>query len=373
MKILTLSNCPLNEVTGSGYVITGFANELKARGHKVDLFGPDDYELLNWLKTGTIYKKALGMMLCTLRQLKNNRYDVVEFYGMESWLAVAALAGLPGKRPLLVSHSNGLEPHSSELLLKQTGSYRLDGQKPSWYHNAIAPLLETAFRSVDGIVTVSDFDLDFAESRGYQDKSHLVSIENSLAPEFLGKQPNFQRPPAIGFCGSWLERKGISFIIPAIVQILDEFAQATFKVAGVGHDFKPSDYFPDRLLPRIETTPYITSKQELLHWYESTAILILPSIYESFGLAAAEAMASGCALVATKVGFAYSLVDKKEAMIVALTATALADGIRTLLSNNELLIEIARNGHQRVQHLRWDKASEKLIDTYAGWLRERVP
>lgn len=42
MRILTLSDCPLLRHQGSGYVILGFYDELVARGHEVDLVGPDE-------------------------------------------------------------------------------------------------------------------------------------------------------------------------------------------------------------------------------------------------------------------------------------------------------------------------------------------
>lgn len=40
MKILVISNCPLEESQGSGYVIINFCRGLSERRHEVDLFGP---------------------------------------------------------------------------------------------------------------------------------------------------------------------------------------------------------------------------------------------------------------------------------------------------------------------------------------------
>jgi glycosyltransferase involved in cell wall biosynthesis len=370
MKILTLSNSPLNEMSGSGYIITGFCRELKARGHTVDLFGPEDYELVKSMRPATTYRKALGMLFFALQQTKESQYDVIEFYGVESWLTAMILPRLSARKHLLVSHSNGLEAHSSELLIRQVGSYRLDGKKPAWHQKLLAPLFEKAFTTVDGIVTVSDFDLVFAEKHGYQAKSRLVAIENSLPTDFLNLAPSFQREPVIGFCGSWLLRKGKNLIGPAIERVLDDFPGTTFRLIGVGQAFKPGEHFPARLLPRIEVIPYVENKVDLRIWYESIAIHIMPSIYESFGLAAAESMACGCALVSTKVGLAYSLQDGKEAVIIEPTADSLYDGILQLLSNDQLRVSIAQCGHQSVQRLRWDRAAERLIETYERWLSE---
>src|SRR4030081_2029164 len=61
MKILTLSNCPLDEAQGSGYVIVNYARHLRLRGHQVDLLGPDELALPRSGRRAIRYRLALGM------------------------------------------------------------------------------------------------------------------------------------------------------------------------------------------------------------------------------------------------------------------------------------------------------------------------
>ena len=58
-------------------------------------------------------------------------------------------------------------------------------------------------------------------------------------------------------------------------------------------------------------------RDQLIHLYETCDVLILPSFYESFGLAAAEAMACGCTVIMTKVGIGASLKHKFNAFLLA--------------------------------------------------------
>src|SRR5947208_12201652 len=88
MRVLTASNCPANPALGSGQVICGYTEGLRNCGHMVDLFAPDDYEVFQFFRPrANSYRQALGMWLICSRKLRGQRYDVIEFYGGEAWLA----------------------------------------------------------------------------------------------------------------------------------------------------------------------------------------------------------------------------------------------------------------------------------------------
>ena len=44
MRIVTLSNCPLVESQGAGYVVLRYARALRSLGHAVELAGPETFE-----------------------------------------------------------------------------------------------------------------------------------------------------------------------------------------------------------------------------------------------------------------------------------------------------------------------------------------
>lgn len=153
MRILTLSNCPLDPSFGSGYVILRYAAGLRERGHLVDLLGPEDYEPLRRWGRATGYRQALGMAWTALRRARSGRYDVVEFWGGEAWLAILLLRRRSRRRFLVVGHSNGLETHSAERLAAARGEGLLPPRK--WYHFDLSPLVARSFRAADGLVTVA--------------------------------------------------------------------------------------------------------------------------------------------------------------------------------------------------------------------------
>jgi glycosyltransferase involved in cell wall biosynthesis len=371
MKVLTLSNCPLIESQGSGYVVLNFCRELQKRGHEVDLFGPESYEVWPGMIKAGGYRRALGMLRLTLRQIAKKSYDIIEFYGGESWLAAATLSRIPNRKFLLVSHSNGLETHFSERLAKYLPSAGMSGSPRKWYQLNQKGLHKKAFTCADSLVTVSSFDRLYALQHNYCEDSKIIAIDNSLPADYLGLPVEFQRVRSVGYCGSWLTLKGTDVMRADITRLLIEFPDLHFTIIGAHSDFRKDDYFPADVCSRINVVPFVESRQRLRELYESLAILIVPSIYESFALVTAEAMACGAAVVASKVGFAFGLKNGQEAIVMEEPRSPyLYEGVKRLLLDEPLRQRIAEAGYRRVQNLRWELAADRLETAYLDWIKE---
>lgn len=364
MRILTLSNCLLRANEGSGQVVLILTEGLRQRGHEIDLFGPDDYEICPSLRPrANAYRQALGMWRFVRARLRARRYDLLEIYGGEAWLTFVALSKCQAQRPLLVAHSNGLEPHV-RACLKPVET----GQRHCWQVDQ-SPWMASGFRRADGLVVVSDFDREFARRENYQEKEQLVTVEPGLAPEFLGLPFVAEREPIIGFCGNWLPIKGIDLICRAMPAILRQFNQARFKLIGVGADFRVDEWFPNDVSTRVEAIPWLNSRSELIAQYRSLSILIRPSYFESFGLAGAEAMACGAAAISSKGGFGSAMRHGEDGLVIdPLNVENLLNACRQLITNEALRRRLAEHGYRRVQALRWQSSITKLENTYLHWL-----
>jgi glycosyltransferase involved in cell wall biosynthesis len=368
VRILSLSNCPLDESLGSGYVALRYAQGLRARGHHVDLLGPADYEPLRRLRRGISYRQAIGMAAATFRHAGS--YDVIEAWGGEAWLAFGLLARRPRRRFLLVSHSNGLETHCAEILRKAEDAGRLAPSR-RWFQLDQSALFERSFRTADALVTVAELDRRYALDRGYAPPDRILAVDNPLPDEYLDLPVDFDRGPRIGYCGSWIPRKGVALIASALPPLLRDFPEWRLTLVGVGEGFRAGDHFPADVLPRIEVVPFAERGTRLRALYQSFAAVLQPSVYESFGLAGAEAMACGAALVAARTGFAAGLHDGKEAMLLPEpTPQALRDALEVLIRDKDLRRTVARGGYRRVQTLRWDGAIDTVEAAYHGWLAE---
>ncbi len=107
-------------------------------------------------------------------------------------------------------------------------------------------------------------------------------------------------------------------------------------------------------------------------------IVVAPSLYEGFGLPAAEAMACGAAVIATTAGaFPEFIEDGRTGILVPPGGPgALAAAIRSLLTDPE---RCARMGAAASEHIRtnftWERTAKITLDLYGEVLakhRSRV-
>lgn len=365
MRILTVSNVPLEAQLGSGYVVSGYVERLRALGHEVATLAPRDYELLPQWRRAKRLRVFAGYSRAVLRALRAVTYDLVELWGAESWW-VAHRLSRRSRRPLIIGRSNGLEPLFNRALAdaglapkRSPAARAFDGWQDT----------EAAFRRVDALTTVSLRDRDYALRENYQPTERLLALENPLADEWLDQPIADERPPVVSYFGSWLPWKGANVLPVVMTAVLRAQPGWRARLVGVGN-LNPAETFPADVAARVEAIPFVAERPRLRRLYHETAIVLMPSVYESFGLVAAESMACGCALVASPTGFAAALRPGAEAVIVgSWAADAWSRAVLGLMAREDERRGIARAGHARVQVLRWAPAVARLLEFYDGLRR----
>jgi hypothetical protein len=210
MRILMLSNVPLEERLGSAYVTLGFARGLIARGHHVDVVGPEVLEWYKFLRKGRLQRLAWGVRSHVARHATSGKYDVVELYGGQNCRAARLLYRLNRRKFLVVAHSNGIEMHASEVF---GGTEKMvDSGWRAWMKRWTDLPIERTFSEVDGIVTVSHYDLQYARRERLQSPERIHAIENGLPDVFLDAPFGGKRTSLIGFVGSSVvERRHLQY------------------------------------------------------------------------------------------------------------------------------------------------------------------
>ena len=110
----------------------------------------------------------------------------------------------------------------------------------------------------------------------------------------------------------------------------------------------------------------------LATYYAAADVCAVPSLTESFGLVALEAMACGTPVVGTRVGGLQTLIDDGESglLVPAGDYQALADAIARVLTDPRLRMHLAHGARERAEHYTWQTVGERMEDLYARILAD---
>jgi D-inositol-3-phosphate glycosyltransferase len=101
-------------------------------------------------------------------------------------------------------------------------------------------------------------------------------------------------------------------------------------------------------------------------FYNAADVCVVPSHYESFGLVAIEAMASGVPVVASRVGGLMGTVKDGETgyLIPWLCPEPFAERIEMLLENESLRRSLGETAREVVSRYRWDHVAAAILEVY---------
>jgi glycosyltransferase involved in cell wall biosynthesis len=112
--------------------------------------------------------------------------------------------------------------------------------------------------------------------------------------------------------------------------------------------------------------------EELAQYYSAAQIAVVPSLYEGFGLPAAEAMACGTPVIATTGGALPEVVGDAGILVPPGSADALAAAIKQLLNDKQAQERMSEAGRKRVKEkFDWEQAARKTLEVYQEVLTTR--
>ncbi len=108
------------------------------------------------------------------------------------------------------------------------------------------------------------------------------------------------------------------------------------------------------------------AQESLPYYYSAADVVVMPSLYESFGMVALEAMACGAPVVASDVGgLTYLVKDGETGFLVPdRDPRALADCINRLLRDKTLRSDLGKRGIQVAKDYAWGEIAEQIEGVY---------
>jgi D-inositol-3-phosphate glycosyltransferase len=168
--------------------------------------------------------------------------------------------------------------------------------------------------------------------------------------------------------------KGLDVIVEAL-PLMDDGGEARFIIVGGDENSGPEIDRLRGVAARMGVEDRLTfagavSQEELPAYYSAADVCVLPSYYESFGLAALESLACGTPVVASRVGGPLSfIVDGVNGHLVPeRSPEAYARCLDVVMLEGPEMAEAARS---TATELGWDSVADGLLAHYASMIEER--
>jgi glycosyltransferase involved in cell wall biosynthesis len=173
-------------------------------------------------------------------------------------------------------------------------------------------------------------------------------------------------PPMILFLGRLIPRKGADFLIEALPQISND--QARLVIAGPEGENGYLGFLQQKACAlRVEGRVlfagplYAEAKKAAL---VDADVFVLPSRYENFGNAAAEAVACGTPVVVSDRCGIAELVDRRAGLVTSYDARAIAQALNELLGNPSLYDRLKAGCAGVAREILWDGLAEAMQCCY---------
>jgi glycosyltransferase involved in cell wall biosynthesis len=399
LKICLLSYRSNPHSGGQGVYIRNLSRALRDLGHRVTVVsGPPEPRL------------DTGIDVCTLSGL--NLYDPAHPFRMPTarellhplnlleWLSVSTMGypepfvyGLRAYRYLMqrleffdVIHDNQCLSYGIWAVSRRTPtvatihhpitvdrSHAVKNAPPGWqklkqlrWYSFIGMQARVA-RALPRLLTVSNCArMDIGRDFGIPSE-RLTVVPNGVNTDHFHPLPGVAREQGriIATNSADIPLKGMPYLLKALAQ-LSQSRSVRLVVIGTLKEKGLIDRLIDSLgirdqvsfTGRIDSAAYIGE-------YARASVAVVPSLYEGFGLPAAEAMACAVPVVSTTGGALPEVVGDTGILVPPADSSALADAISRVLDDPVAAVGMGEAGRRRAEKLfNWQRTARMTEDVY---------
>jgi glycosyltransferase involved in cell wall biosynthesis len=227
---------------------------------------------------------------------------------------------------------------------------------------------------LNNLVTVSKASqADIAKAFGIS-RSKLKVVHNGIDTNIFKPIPEIKTNPyrIMVTASADAPLKGLSYLLKSFSTLVEKHPQLELTILGKLNEDGDTIKLIDELgiNKQLRFVSGITTEQ-IVELYAEAAIVVVPSIYEGFGLPAGEAMACGKPVISTDGGALPEVVGDSGILVPTRDSSAITAAIEDLLLNPEQQLKLGENARSRILELfSWKVAAEELISMYTSILDE---
>jgi glycosyltransferase involved in cell wall biosynthesis len=376
MKILLVLHHHLDPNAGAADVTLKLGEAYQKLGHDVYYCSHGDYS-----------QQISGKLLSILFPLfvfwhiwklsKKVKLDVIHASTGDAWVWGTVFGRLSTRRrPLLITQSHGLEHTMHEKILEdaKNGTLKISWKYPLYNGSLMLWQVAKSFQTADFCFMLNYYDAEVVRKKIGVAYDKVRVFRNAIPDYFLGlpfEDMHFsENLPGIAIVGSYIERKGIQYGVPALDALMRRHLDLQIKFLGVGCSPKKvlADFSPE-LRDRVTVISKF-NKFELPRLLEGCQILLFPSLSEGFPLALPEAMACGLAPIVTRIpGSTDIVIDRQNGLVIdPRSQSQIEQAIEALLSDSRSLRRYRTSAYETVQSFRWLDIANQHLSLYRDCL-----
>ncbi|MEG4341934.1 hormogonium polysaccharide biosynthesis glycosyltransferase HpsP [Microcoleus sp. A003_D6] len=211
-------------------------------------------------------------------------------------------------------------------------------------------------------------DLDFT---GKMPVPRDLVIPLGVTAGFFPKRLRESQVPIILFMSRIEPKKGLNLLIPALESILGSGIEFHFILAGSNP--QDADYetqikvqIHNSSLAKYTTITGFVSGDPKVELLTKADLFVLPSYYENFGIAVAEAMVAGVPVaISDRIHIAEDIQQAEAGWVGPLEVGAIANSIKSALLNPQERKRRGLNGKEYARkYYNWEAIARQTIDAY---------
>lgn len=315
--------------------------------HRYKLFGHNFFHYLEkYPALVLLYLMPVLMLHSFVFMIRNrNKIDVIHTHGIVAAFIGRIIGKLFKKRIITSTHA----------------IYNLEKRKTmaavfKWILKPYDKILPLAKRSEDELRSTG-LDKNMFEIYTYWvDQEVFKPMDKIACKAQLGWDNKF----IVFFVGRLIDIKGAGVVVDAAEK---SDKKIFFAIAGTG----PMEEYLRKRCERIENTIFLgkIDNKKLNIYYSAADVFIVPSQYEeAFGRVILEALSCGIPVVASKKGGVPEVIDETVGMLIEPTAENIANNIKYLYENPDILKSMADNCRKYAVRRFSDKNGEVIEKAY---------
>lgn len=240
-----------------------------------------------------------------------------------------------------------------------------------WY--SFIGMQKRVSRRLSKIITVSEFSKQDISRDFRVPLNRFAVVPNGIDTKTFHPIPEIKRKKDTLIVTNSADTalKGLYYLLQAVHEVSKE---RKIKLTVIGTPKKEGGIV--NLIRKLGIGNLVTftgrvSDEAFVRQYAMTAVAVVPSLYEGFGLPVGEAMACGIPVISTTGGALPEVAGDAAVLVPPGDPMALSKAIIDLFDNPQKAEKIGEAGYKRVlEQFTWENAARKTVDAYREVIRD---